>query len=717
MGGLFGNLVQASKALMANQVAIQVTGRNLANVNNPEYARLRVKMGDRYVEQTPHGPEGSGVEVLQVQQMRDAFLDAQVVRHASDNGSLDAQQTILANLELILGNHLNSAADPAAIADASNSTTGIGAALDEFFNAFSALAANPSDLPSKSAALNAAAILADRLNLADQRVAGSQVDQEGQIKSDVAKANGLLADIAQLNFQIRQAADVEAGGAVDLVDSRQAKLEQLASLVKLDITKDSENPSELNISLGGVVLVAQAQLVHQIGYLSEQGAADLSAAGSLKNRTQGFEIGSYDVAGEFVPTVASTGGAAMLRPTDSVAALSVLPAGTTIIARIDNSTLQMSQKATQTGYFGLTVNGVENARVGYATSGSNIITLSPATGYEVVPAGGSLQGRFQATFGAPTATYMTAKGIRSQLADLASTIQTQVNAIYNPGQTGSDLFVPAEVDLTAASSQTVAGSRNVTVANTAGLVVGMHVSGCGIPSGATVASIFNSTSFSLNVPASLSVASFGPTSLTGVSTNGSKQVSISSTVGLSVGMQITGAGIPAGATIASIKDGTTFLLNVAAPAGVSTLTATASLKSSRNLLEVPSTLTASSLLAAPAGSPASANTFALKIAALRDLSLQWNSVVSGGAAFGAKFSDFGRGMVTSLAQTIQTVGTRAEEAQVVGDAIKAQRDSVSGVSLDEETADLLRFQKAYQANAKVISVIDEMLSSLIGMIR
>jgi len=74
-------------------------------------------------------------------------------------------------------------------------------------------------------------------------------------------------------------------------------------------------------------------------------------------------------------------------------------------------------------------------------------------------------------------------------------------------------------------------------------------------------------------------------------------------------------------------------------------------------------------------------------------------------------------MVTSLAQTIQTVGTRSAEAQVVGDAIKAQRDSVSGVSLDEETADLMRFQKAYQANAKVISVIDEMLSSLIGMIR
>ena len=83
----------------------------------------------------------------------------------------------------------------------------------------------------------------------------------------------------------------------------------------------------------------------------------------------------------------------------------------------------------------------------------------------------------------------------------------------------------------------------------------------------------------------------------------------------------------------------------------------------------------------------------------------------------ARPNDYSRGMLTSLAQTIRTVSNRAEESQVVGDAIKAQRDSVSGVSLDEETADLMRFQKAYQANAKVISVIDDMLASLIGMIR
>ena len=79
--------------------------------------------------------------------------------------------------------------------------------------------------------------------------------------------------------------------------------------------------------------------------------------------------------------------------------------------------------------------------------------------------------------------------------------------------------------------------------------------------------------------------------------------------------------------------------------------------------------------------------------------------------------DYTRGLVTDLATATQAASSRLEEATVLQTALKTQRDSVSAVSLDEETTDLLRFQKAYQANAKVISVIDEMLQSLMAMIR
>lgn len=646
MGGLFGNIVQASKALMAHQVAIQVTGRNMANVNNPEFARQRVKLGDRYVNQTQHGPEGTGVEVLQVQAMRDAFLDAQVIRQASDTQSLATQKAILSNFELALGDKIDSNPDAA-------SATGLGNALDDFFNAFSNFAANPSDLPVRSAALSAAQTLADRINLADERLSAAQSDQEQQIDADVQTANGLITEIARLNFEIRQAADSETGGAVDLVDTRQARLEKLAGIVKVDMTRDPANPSEINLSIGGVQLVSQAQVVNQIGYLSQAETAALSAAGTLGLRNHGFEIGDYDSAGNFTPAVVSTGGAAMLAVGDLVAG-SGFAAGTIVTGRLDASTVQLSSAATTTGYVSLTVNGVANARMGQTTAGSKTVSLSNVTGYQVFPGGGSLQGRFQAVFGNPTATYITAKGLRSQVATMAGALKTSVNAIYNPASGGAgDLFQTSDASQSGAT--VAAGSRSITLAsgsNNSGLVVGMYVTGAGIPPGATIANLVGTSGITLNIPATSSAAG------------------------------------------------------------------TASLTFSGKLLDVRPGLTASDLLAAPTTvTAAGANTIAAKIAALRDSTLSWSSVVSGGGNLNAKFGDYARNLLTGLAQTIGTITTRADESNVVDTALRIQRDSVSGVSLDEETADLLRFQKAYQANAKVISVIDEMLTSLISMVR
>ena len=49
--------------------------------------------------------------------------------------------------------------------------------------------------------------------------------------------------------------------------------------------------------------------------------------------------------------------------------------------------------------------------------------------------------------------------------------------------------------------------------------------------------------------------------------------------------------------------------------------------------------------------------------------------------------------------------------------LEDQRISLGGVSIDEEMANLLVFQRAFQANAKLISVLDEMLAEAISIIR
>jgi flagellar hook-associated protein 1 FlgK len=74
-----------------------------------------------------------------------------------------------------------------------------------------------------------------------------------------------------------------------------------------------------------------------------------------------------------------------------------------------------------------------------------------------------------------------------------------------------------------------------------------------------------------------------------------------------------------------------------------------------------------------------------------------------------------RSLVTSLAGRVAGLGRSSDTAQSVADAASMQRDSEMGVNLDEEMTDLMSQQRAYQAAAKLVTVIDDMLQSLIGM--
>jgi flagellar hook-associated protein 1 FlgK len=71
-------------------------------------------------------------------------------------------------------------------------------------------------------------------------------------------------------------------------------------------------------------------------------------------------------------------------------------------------------------------------------------------------------------------------------------------------------------------------------------------------------------------------------------------------------------------------------------------------------------------------------------------------------------------LVTRMGNAVATAGRQQANAQVLTDNVKDRRDSVSGVSLDEEMTNIIRFQRAYQASARAMSTTDEMLDTLIN---
>ena len=240
MSGLFSTLNSSSMALDAHSRAIETSGKNLANVNNPNYARQRVVYGDRGTIETPDGVQSLGLEVLAVRQLRDVLLDRQLMREIGLSGSFDAEQQALQRAQAGLGQNISGSAEISGSA-----TGGIAAALDNFFNAFQSLAARPTDMGTRQTLLQQAAILTDSLQEADTRLIQVQSDIDAEIGADVTEVNTLLDTLAGLNAQIARFEVSRPGVAVDLRDQRQARLEELAAILPVEVRDMGDGQVEL----------------------------------------------------------------------------------------------------------------------------------------------------------------------------------------------------------------------------------------------------------------------------------------------------------------------------------------------------------------------------------------------------------------------------------------------------------------------------------------
>ena len=74
-----------------------------------------------------------------------------------------------------------------------------------------------------------------------------------------------------------------------------------------------------------------------------------------------------------------------------------------------------------------------------------------------------------------------------------------------------------------------------------------------------------------------------------------------------------------------------------------------------------------------------------------------------------------RAVVTSLSGMVSALGRSADTATSVSESANLDRDSITGVNLDEEMSNLVSQQRAYEAAAKVITIVDQMMQTLINM--
>ena len=78
------------------------------------------------------------------------------------------------------------------------------------------------------------------------------------------------------------------------------------------------------------------------------------------------------------------------------------------------------------------------------------------------------------------------------------------------------------------------------------------------------------------------------------------------------------------------------------------------------------------------------------------------------------FDTYYSGIIGKLGVDSQSAQKNLSNSVVLAASVNQNRESVSSVSLDEEMTDMIKFQQAYNASARMMTMMDEMLDKIIN---
>ena len=222
-------------ALTAAQAWISVTGSNIANADTEGYTRRYVDQRDGGTITTKPGGESLGVNAQQVLRYFDAFLESSYVRQSTNSARWSEQETIMSSVEILFNE---------------SNRTGISSTLTEFFTAWSDLAQRPDDTATRESLLSYADSLGDMLGSTVDSLKAIQSEMDVSINQGVDRVNALAQSIADLNKQINARTREGVSNPNDLLDQRDQMVRELAGLVDVQTTDNGGGDYTVRLSTG-----------------------------------------------------------------------------------------------------------------------------------------------------------------------------------------------------------------------------------------------------------------------------------------------------------------------------------------------------------------------------------------------------------------------------------------------------------------------------------
>ena len=638
--------------LNAAQWGLTTTGQNISNAATPGYTQEKPVYQEASGQYTTSGYLGSGVTTATVTRSYSSFLTTQLNAAQSTSSSLSTYYSMLSQLNNLVG-------DP---------TTGIGAGMTSYFTSLQSVANSPATTSTRQSLMSSGQSLVDQMNAAAANYNQLRSGVNQSLTNAVTQINSYTSQIAALNGQI-VTASAQGQPPNQLLDARDQAVSNLSQLTNVQVTTVN---GMYNVSIGtGQPLVSgttgyQLQAVTSTSDPSELSIAYASPTGSPQTPAQT----------QYLPD--STFGGGTVGGLLAFRSQSLDPAQ----AQLGSLATSFAAQLNQQNSLGVDLNGNPGTAL-FSTGSPTTYANSRNTGNAQLSV--SIADPTQP----PSSNYtLSYNGTNYTLTDSAS---------------GAALGTLTADPTTGAVSGTVAG---LNISLTSGTMKAGDSFTIQPTSGALAAFSLVTTNPTAIAAASPAVASAG--------------ASNAGTANISAATVIAGYSIPSSMTLTynSTAQQLTSNVQVTLPNGTTVAAGTPFAYSPAQGLTISNGTGVSATIS---GTPANGDTFT--ISANTGGSSDGSNALAMANLGTAKSLNGGTDSLTSAyANYVNQIGNETNNLQssstsataVLTQATSAQQ-SVSGVNLNEEAANLIQYQQLYQANSKVIQTASTLFTTLLGI--
>ena len=270
----------AKWALLTNQAAIEVTGRNIANVSNPDYNKQDVMLTTSTPINYGNVTIGTGIRLDSVVRRFDNLVFEQSLEANYTLENWKSRVNVMDRLDIVFN----------------EADVGLGGMLSDVFQGFYNLAINPEGAVERRDVIERASTLSQNVSRVGTELLRLRMDIDRKLKTSMPEVNRITGEIARLNSLVHET-EIGTNKANDYRDSRDALLKQLSTYMDIHYFEQNNNEIVVMLNDGRPLVVGQNNyLLSAKASANDASVSDImweDASGNQTNISSEFNAGQF----------------------------------------------------------------------------------------------------------------------------------------------------------------------------------------------------------------------------------------------------------------------------------------------------------------------------------------------------------------------------------------------------------------------------------------